>query len=135
MCKQTVETLIRGLVLWRLICVCAVCLCPQKDARPIWVNIASKCIFMNALYYMGHDTRIPVSGVCEQQMRRPACTSRSRISAFIIRLLESIISRLATSKISIFSISLCRLPLRKVFSLRGLAHMSHVTQKPAYYLY
>ena len=57
------ETLIRRHVLWRLIWVCDVCLCPQKDARLIRINIAFKCIFMNALYYMGHDTRITVFGV------------------------------------------------------------------------
>ena len=32
-CEQTVETLIRRRVLWRLIWVCAVCLCPAKNAR------------------------------------------------------------------------------------------------------
>ena len=43
------------------------------------------------------------SGACEQQRRRPACTSmQTQISAFVIRLLESIISRPATSEISIF---------------------------------
>ena len=29
-CKQTVETLIRRRVLWRLVCVCTVCLRPTK---------------------------------------------------------------------------------------------------------
>ena len=29
-CKQTLETLIRRRVLWRLIWICAVCLCPTK---------------------------------------------------------------------------------------------------------
>ena len=39
-CKQTVETLIRRHIVWHLIRVCAVCLCPRKkDARLIWVNI------------------------------------------------------------------------------------------------
>ena len=35
------------------------------------------------------------SEVCEQQRRRPACAPRSLISAFVIRLLKIIISRLA----------------------------------------
>ena len=39
------------------------------------------------------------SGVCEQQRRRPACASA--ISALIVSLLESIISKLATIKISL----------------------------------
>ena len=48
------------------------------------------------------------SGVCKQQRRRPACSSgqsghqRSLINAFVIPFLKSIISKLATSKISIF---------------------------------
>ena len=37
------------------------------------------------------------SGICEQHRRRPACAP-----AFVIRLLKSIISRLATGEISIF---------------------------------
>ena len=49
----------------------------------------------------------PVFSGCEQQRRRPACASaqtdqRRLISAFVFRLLESIISRVATSEISIF---------------------------------
>ena len=36
-CMQTVKTLIRHRILWRLIWVCTVCLCPKKwDARLIW---------------------------------------------------------------------------------------------------
>ena len=45
---------------------------------------------------MGHDVRKPVFGA--DQPAHP----RSLISASVIRLLESIISRLATSKIPIF---------------------------------
>ena len=41
--------------------------------------------------------------VCEQQRHRPASAS-SLISAFVIRLLERIISKLATREISIFLI-------------------------------
>ena len=44
---------------------------------------------------MGLVARKPVLGACEQQRR-------SLISAFVIRFLQSIISRLATSKISNF---------------------------------
>ena len=39
------------------------------------------------------------SGVCEQQRRRPALSA-----PFVDRLLESIISRLATSKVSLFQL-------------------------------
>ena len=52
---------------------------------------------------MGLNTRKPVVGVCkknkgtDQHAQLP-----SQISAFIIRLLESVISRLATSELSIF---------------------------------
>ena len=41
MCKQTVETLIRRRVLWRLIWVCTVGICPTKrtiDLHCIWVQ-------------------------------------------------------------------------------------------------
>ena len=53
---------------------------------------------------MGLDARKPVFGVCEQQRRRPACAAlpRSLIIAFVIHLLESIISKPATSEISLF---------------------------------
>ena len=34
-CKQIVETLVRRRVLWRLIWVCTVCLCPTK--RTMWL--------------------------------------------------------------------------------------------------
>ena len=37
-CKRTVETLIRRHILWRLIWVCKVCLCPTKRTLGIWVN-------------------------------------------------------------------------------------------------
>ena len=46
------------------------------------------------------DARKPVFGVCEQQRHR----SQSLISAFFIRLLESIISKLAKSKFSFFNV-------------------------------
>ena len=39
---------------------------------------------------------------CEQQRRRPACASAQLISAFVIHLLESVISKLAASKFSSF---------------------------------
>ena len=35
LCKQTVETLIRRRILWRLIWVCTICLCPTKR----WLGI------------------------------------------------------------------------------------------------
>ena len=47
---------------------------------------------------MGIDTRKPITSkyrVCDQQRRRPAC-------ACVIRVIESIISKLITSEISIF---------------------------------
>ena len=46
-CKQTVETLIRRRDLWRLILVCTVCICLQKDARLIWVNAPYLFIVVN----------------------------------------------------------------------------------------
>ena len=42
------------------------------------------------------------SVVCEQQTRRPACASVQSDQCLSFHLLESIISKLATSKISIF---------------------------------
>ena len=38
------------------------------------------------------------SGVCEQHRRRPACESRSLISAFVILFLESTLCKLATGE-------------------------------------
>ena len=60
-----------------------------------------KChIVGNLMAWLG--TRKPVFWVCEQQRRRPACTSSQRlISAFVICFLESIISKLASREISI----------------------------------
>ena len=36
LCKQTVETLIRRRILWRLIWVCTICLCPTKRTLGIY---------------------------------------------------------------------------------------------------
>ena len=55
------------------------------------------CFVQQKLY--GPQRQKTCLGVCEQQRRSTACTSRSLISAFVIPLLEYFISRLATSKI------------------------------------
>ena len=47
----------------------------------------------------------PSSGICEQQSRRPACASGQTddaISAFVIYLMECIISKFASREITIF---------------------------------
>ena len=51
---------------------------------------------------MGLDARKPVLEVCKQQRHRPDHALRSLISAFVIRLLESIMSEVATREIPIF---------------------------------
>ena len=51
---------------------------------------------------MGLGVRKPDFGVCEQQRRRPACASAQTDQRSVIPLSKIIISRLATSKISIF---------------------------------
>ena len=51
---------------------------------------------------MGLDARKPVFGVCEQQSADQPVHLRNLISAFVIRLSESITSGLATSKFSFF---------------------------------
>ena len=51
---------------------------------------------------MGVDARKPVIGVCEQQIPDQPAHLHRLISAFIIHILESIISELATGEISIF---------------------------------
>ena len=62
-------------------------------------NVVSAFTYISTMDKMlrtnGPDARKPVFRACEQQRRRPACL----ISAFVIRLLESIISKLATSEI------------------------------------
>ena len=52
-------------------------------------------------YDMGLDVKKSVSGVCEQQLRRPACASVQSDQHLCYSLLECIISKLATSKFSI----------------------------------
>ena len=47
---------------------------------------------------MGPDARKPDFGACEQQRRRPVFHPRSLISAFIVRLLESLMSKVASRK-------------------------------------
>ena len=43
-CKQTLDSLIRCRVMWRLVLICTVCLCPtKKDFRLIWVNLCFRC--------------------------------------------------------------------------------------------
>ena len=57
---------------------------------------------------MGRNTRKPVFRVCEQQrislrgMRRLVCASAQTDQRLFIHILDSIISKLATSKLSIF---------------------------------
>ena len=58
--------------------------------------------------YMGLNARKPDTVACEQQgSRLEPVHPCSLVSAFVIPLLESIISRLATSKFRISSLSLC----------------------------
>ena len=75
---------------------------------------------------MSFDARKPVvGGFANIKGSGQPAHPRSLISAFVIRLLESIISRLATFEISIFKlasvteqtvlISLCRKPRRQVY--------------------
>ena len=52
--------------------------------------------------YMDLDMRKPVFRVCEKQRRRPACTLAQSDQCFVIHILESIIYKLATSKVSNF---------------------------------
>ena len=54
------------------------------------------------LKHMGLDARKPVFGFSEQKRRRPACASAQTDQSLCYSLFESIISRLATSKVSIF---------------------------------
>ena len=44
LCKQTVETLVRRRILWRLIWVCTICLCPTKWSRGQISNFEFCCI-------------------------------------------------------------------------------------------
>ena len=60
-----------------------------------WSNIIM-LFYPNPCYNMGHDVRQPVFGGLQNNKD----ADRSLISAFVNRLLESIISRLALSKFS-----------------------------------
>ena len=54
LCKQTVETLIRHQILWHLIWVCTICLCPtKKDARHIRVKNAIILLISKKLQKFG----------------------------------------------------------------------------------
>ena len=55
---------------------------------------------------MGLVVRKSVFKVCEQQRRRPACASAQNVSAFVFRILVSIISNFATSEIEETGLSL-----------------------------
>ena len=54
--------------------------------------------------HIGPEGRKPVFWVCEQQRRRPACASAQSDQLLCYCYLESNISKLATSKISIFQL-------------------------------
>ena len=66
-----------------------------SEVMPLLIKLDKQDFMKN---YLGLNARKPVFGGCEQQYVH----TRSLISAFVICLLKSIISRLATSKISIF---------------------------------
>ena len=51
---------------------------------------------------MGLEARKPVFSLCKQQRCRPACASKQSDQYLCNCLLESIISRLASSKFSVF---------------------------------
>ena len=81
------ETLIRSRVKRGLIWVCTVCLCPTKRTLGLYGPRREKTCLRRFANNKGAD-----------QPAHP----RSLISAFLIRFLESTISKLATSEISIF---------------------------------
>ena len=72
------------IVLWSVVNV-------KLDLRGVYVR-----------YYFGLDARKLSSGFANNKGADQPARPRNLISAFVIRLLESIISKLATSKISIF---------------------------------
>ena len=61
LCKQTVETMIRRLVLWRLIWVCTVCLCPTKRTLCLYVGLT---IVMRNIFYAQHSSTIVMLLTC-----------------------------------------------------------------------
>ena len=70
--------------------------CPYTQGQ----NIFSECGYV--AYQMGLDARKPVCRFAKNKGADQPAHPRSLISALVIRLYESIISRLATSEISIF---------------------------------
>ena len=63
------------------------------------------CLLCNhsyTAYHNGHIARKPDSVACEKQIGRTACVSTQYDQAFIVGLLESIISKLAAIEITIF---------------------------------
>ena len=77
--------------------------------------------FLRLCTYVGLDARKPVFGVCKQQRRRPAWASAQSDNHLCFKLIESIISKIASSEFSIFYLvsvakeTGCRKPQRQVF--------------------
>ena len=72
-------------------------LCDKYHNLMSWLNFT-------VCYHMSHVMRKPVYAICEQQMRRSGADqpahSRSLISAFVVRCLDSIISLVSIYEIS-----------------------------------
>ena len=82
--------------------------------------------------YMGHDARNLSWVVCKQQRCRPASHPHSLISAFAIKCLESIISRLATSEISIFYLVSLAEQAGLILTLSETPKTGFVASRPIY---
>ena len=79
-----------------------------------WTNILEKgqyvLLFNSIVNHICASTKENLSsGVCKQQRRRPACACVQSDQHLVIRLFESTITKLATSKTSVFLASLCSL--------------------------
>ena len=70
------------------------------------------------------------SGVCEQQRHRPACASTCLISAFVNRLLESIIYRIVRSRISFFWLVSVAEQVGLNFTLSGMPKKDFLASQP-----
>ena len=76
----------------------------NKKKKNVGLQFIYNCKDHKYSYNMGLHARSPVSGVCEQHRRRPACASAQSDQRLFIRFLERIICKLAVGEISIFKL-------------------------------
>ena len=137
-CKQTVKTLIRRLVLRRLIWICTVFLCPKNGTLGLYELIKKKCLFFIEVWsksssetwfevYVSLVTRKPVFGVFEHVRLKPVCSVKeasynheiTNIETRGIKLSRQRTTKALTSLRRLICIFVVRIWHKHVFSWHG----------------